>query len=269
VAATPCTAPFMGTALGYTVTQPWTTALLVFEALGLGLALPFLVLTLAPGWRRLLPRPGAWMTRLQQALAFPLYASVAWLVWVVSQQVGPPGVAAALGGLVPIALAAWLHQASRSADASWRRVGTLAAATLALAGVAVGVVWGAVAARPGPTAAETGWEPYTPARLAELRAAGKPVFVNVTAAWCITCLVNERVALGSHAADDAFARNGVTRLKADWTRRDPGITQVLGGFGRNGVPLYLVYPAGSGGRPAVLPQILSESIVLRAIEEAK
>jgi len=269
VAATPCTAPFMGTALGYAVTQPWTTALLVFEALGLGLALPFLILTLAPGWRRVLPRPGAWMTRLQQALAFPLYASVAWLVWVVSQQAGPPGVAAALAGLVLIALAAWLHQASRGVHASWRRAGTLGAATLALAGVAVGMLSGAVAARPGPTAAETGWEPYSPARLAELRAAGKPVFVNVTAAWCITCLVNERVALGSHAADDAFARNGVTRLKADWTRRDPGITQVLGAFGRNGVPLYLVYPAGSGGRPAVLPQILSESIVLRAIEEAK
>jgi thiol:disulfide interchange protein len=269
VAATPCTAPFMGTALGYAVTQPWTTALLVFETLGLGLALPFLVLTLAPTWRRALPKPGAWMTRLQRALAFPLYASVAWLVWVLSQQAGPSGVAAALAGLALIAFAAWLHRASRGARAWWRRPATLGAAALAFVGVGIGVFAGAVAARPAPTAAQAGWEPFSPARLAELRASGKPVFVNVTAAWCITCLVNERVALGSRAAADAFARNGIARLKADWTRRDPGITQMLGAFGRNGVPLYLVYPAGSGGRPAVLPQILSERIVLNAIEEAK
>ena len=266
VAATPCTAPFMGAALGYAVTQPWTTALLVFEALGLGLALPFLILTLLPAWRRALPAPGAWTVRLQQLLAFPLYATVAWLVWVVSQQAGPQGVAAALAGLLVIGFAGWLYQTSRGAQARWRRAETLAAIALAAVSVALGTLAGAASAgRVATTSA--GWEPFSAARLAELRAAGKPVFVNVTAAWCITCLVNERVALGSRAVSDAFARNGITALKADWTRRDPSITQVLGAFGRNGVPLYLVYPAGAGRPPAVLPQILSETIVLNALDK--
>ncbi len=115
-------------------------------------------------------------------------------------------------------------------------------------------------------AREAGGEPFSPARLAELRATGTPVFVNVTAAWCITCLVNERVALRSTAVTEAFARKGVVTLKADWTRRDPVITRVLGSFGRSGVPLYLLYPAGAGGEPAVLPQILSERVVLDATE---
>src|SRR5262249_42429372 len=198
VAATPCTAPFMGTALGYAVTQPWMTALVIFEALGLGLALPFLILTFAPGWRRALPRPGPWMTRLQQALAFPLYASVAWLVWVVSQQAGPSGVAAALAGLVLIAFAAGVQQASRGGRPSWRRAAALPAAVLALVAIAFGVL-GGVSSQRGATAADAGWEMFTPARLAELRAAGRPVFVNVTAAWCITCLLNQRRAPGPPA----------------------------------------------------------------------
>src|SRR5437867_3636139 len=140
VAATPCTAPFMGAAVGYAVTQPWPTALLIFEALALGLALPFLLLTLIPAWRRFLPRPGRWMERLQQAFAFPLYASVAWLLWVVSQQAGSSGVAAAMAGLVPIRLAALPYLVLREARPSWRRVATAAVAVLALGAVALGPV---------------------------------------------------------------------------------------------------------------------------------
>jgi thiol:disulfide interchange protein DsbD len=259
VAATPCTAPFMGAAVGYAVTQPWTTALLVFEALALGLALPFLLLTLVPAWRRFLPAPGPWMERLRQALAFPLYASVAWLVWVVSQQTASAGVAAALGGLVLIAFAAWLHEASRGARAPWRRTATLAVAALAVSAVALGPLT-------GPSRAD-GWEPFSAERLAELRAAGRPVLVNVTAAWCLTCLVNERVALRAPAVTGVLARKGVATLKADWTNRDPAITRVLGQFGRNGVPLYLLYPSRPGAEPAVLPQILSESAVIDALEK--
>jgi thiol:disulfide interchange protein DsbD len=267
VAATPCTAPFMGAAVGYAVTQPWTTALLVFEALALGLALPFLLLTLIPAWRRLLPKPGPWMQKVKQALAFPLYASVAWLVWVVSQQAGPPGVAAALAGLVSIGFAAWLYQASRGARVVWRRAATVTVAALAAGAVALGPLTGAVSPAPPASAARAdGWEPFSPTRLAELRAEGRPVFVNVTAAWCLTCLVNERVALRSPAVTEALARQGVARLKADWTRRDPVITEVLGAFGRNGVPLYLLYPPRAAGAPAVLPQILSESAVIDAID---
>jgi thiol:disulfide interchange protein DsbD len=264
VAATPCTAPFMSVAIGYAVTQPWTSALVVFEALGLGLALPYLTLSFVPAWQRALPRPGPWMVRLEQLLAFPLYASTAWLVWVVSRQAGPSGVGAALGGLVLIALAAWLHQLSRDARVMWRRAATAVVVALvlaALAAPALDVVAGA------PARAEAGWEPFSDAKLAELRRAGTPVFVNVTAAWCLTCLVNERVALRSRTVAEAFARKGVVRLRADWTTRDPAITRVLGAFGRNGVPLYLLYPASPAGEPTVLPQLLSEGTVLEATEK--
>jgi thiol:disulfide interchange protein DsbD len=274
VAATPCTAPFMGVALGFALTQPWGTALLVFEALGLGLALPYLGLTLVPAWRRVLPRPGPWMGRLKELLAFPLYASVAWLVWVLSQQAGPTGVAAVLAGLVLVAFAAWLHAATRTSRAPWRRI---AAAGAALA-VAIALALGALAS-PGPPVTGPGraeaqgavaWEPFSARRLASLRAEGRPVFVNLTAAWCITCLVNERVALRSTTVAGAFARAGVVPLKGDWTRRDPQITQVLDAFGRSGVPLYLLYPpsggTSTGGEPVVLPQILTEGAVLEAVE---
>jgi thiol:disulfide interchange protein len=266
VAATPCTAPFMGAAVGYAVTQPWATALLVFEALALGLALPFLLLTLIPVWRRFLPRPGPWMERLKQALAFPLYASVAWLVWVVSRQTASTGVAAALGGLLSIGLAAWIYQASRGARPSWRRVATLAVASLAIGAVALGPLAAAVSSAPS-AARKDGWEPFSVARLADVRAAGRPVLVNVTAAWCLTCLVNERVALRSPIVTEALARRGVATLKADWTNRDPAITRLLESFGRNGVPLYLLYPARGAGEPAVLPQILSEGAVVEALDK--
>ena len=270
VAATPCTAPFMSAALGYAVTQPWTSALLVFEALGLGLALPYLLLTLVPAWQRLLPAPGSWMVRLEQLLAFPLYASVAWLVWVVSQQAGPSGVAAALAGLVLIAFAVGLSRISPAAGGRWRRVATASVVALGVAAIGAPALDSLVdtrAAARGARAEGGAWEPFSPQRLAELRAAGTPVFLNVTAAWCLTCLVNERVALRSSAVTDAFARKGVVRLKADWTTRDPAITRVLGSFERNGVPLYLLYPPGPAAEPIVLPQILTEGVVVDATDK--
>jgi thiol:disulfide interchange protein DsbD len=271
VAATPCTAPFMGAAVGFAVTQPWTTGLLVFEALGLGLALPYLLLTMIPAWRRFLPRPGAWMKRLEELLAFPLYASVAWLIWVLSQQAGPTAVAAALAGLVLIGLAAWLYQASRHARAAWRRVGLSAVAALVVGAVALGPLAGTAPARAPVTAPGGREEAFSPRRLAELRAQGRPVFLNVTAAWCITCLVNERVALRSDAVAEAFAKKGVVVLKADWTSRDAVIAEMLGSFGRSGVPLYLLYSPATGGSPArapiVLPQILTEGAVIDAVNK--
>ncbi len=275
VAATPCTAPFMGVAGGYAVTQPPAAALLVFEALGLGLALPYLALSLVPAWRRRLPRPGAWMEWLKQALAYPLYATAAWLVWVLSRQAGPEALAAALGGLVLIAFAAWLHGRTRDARPHGRRAGSVAAVTAVAAALALGpLVLSAPTSAP-PAAAATADGPvaerWSPSRVAELRAQGQPVFVNFTAAWCITCLVNERVALHSPAVAGAFARKGVAYLKADWTSRSPEIASALGSFGRNGVPLYVVYPAATGAAvaapaPIVLPQILSEGTILEAIE---
>jgi thiol:disulfide interchange protein DsbD len=271
VAATPCTAPFMGVAVGYALTQPAVPALLVFEALGLGLALPFLALSLVPAWRRLLPRPGGWMVRLKQALAFPLYASVAWLVWVVSRQAGADAVALVLAGLLLIAFAAWLHGVTRATRSAG---GRRAASAVALACVAGALALGPLvapspappaAADPGsaPTGAKA--EPFSSARLAELRAQGTPVFVNFTAAWCITCLVNEKVALHSPAVAEAFARRGVVYLKADWTSKSPEIAALLESFGRSGVPLYVVY-GRAAHPPRVLPQILSERTIIEAVE---
>ncbi len=267
VAATPCTAPFMGVAVGYALTQPALPALAVFEAVGLGLALPFLLLSLVPAWRRLLPRPGGWMVRLKQALAFPLYASVAWLVWVVSRQAGADAVAMVLAGLLLIAFGAWLHTVTR---ATRSRSGRRAASAVALACVAGAFALGPLMApSPAPPASAdpTGaqWEPFTPQRLAELRAQGTPVFVNFTAAWCVTCLVNEKVALHSPAVAEAFARHGVVCLKADWTNKSPEIAALLESFGRSGVPLYVVY-GRAAERPRVLPQILSERTIVEAVE---
>ena len=205
------------------------------------------------------------MERLQQLLAFPLYASVAWLVWVLSQQLGPPGVAIVLTGLAAPGLRGLAPERPVAARAPPGAAATAAGAALAAAPRA-----GDARARwlrgPGvrsrrrrrPAAA---WEPFSPERLAELRAAGTPVFVNFTAAWCITCLVNERVALRSPAVARAFADKGVVQLRGDWTRRDAQITQVLDAFGRNGVPLYLLYPGagsasggGAGDRAAPDPE---------------
>ncbi len=224
IVATPCTAPFMGVALGFAVTQPPPVAIGIFLALGLGMALPFLLLSLFPGVARLLPKPGAWMEAFKQFLAFPMFATAAWLVWVLAQQAGPTGVIAALGGMILIAFGAWLwNLAPRGAGRIVSR--------------AVG----------------------------SLRADGKAVLVNLTAAWCITCQVNERLALSSAAVGAALAHGGIVALKGDWTNGDPVITRYLAEFGRNGVPLYVLYPADRGGTPMVLPQLLTEAIVLEAI----
>ncbi|THF59397.1 protein-disulfide reductase DsbD family protein [Pseudothauera rhizosphaerae] len=268
--ATPCTAPFMGVAIGFAMTQPPASLLSVFLALGLGLALPFVVLTLQPALLGRLPKPGLWMLRLKQALAFPMYAAAAWLVWVLALQTGADGLPLALGGMVAIALAAWLHEAARHAAPRIRRTARLGgtallAATLVAASslqpAAVPQTHSATAAPASLLPLET----YSGTRLAALRAEGRPVFVNFTAAWCITCLVNERVALERPEVAAAFAAREVAYLKGDWTNQDAGITAVLNAHGRSGVPLYLYYPAGAGATPVVLPQLLTADIVLQAI----
>jgi thiol:disulfide interchange protein DsbD len=268
VAATPCTAPFMGVATGFALTQSAGIALAVFLALGLGLALPYLILSLMPAWRRMLPRPGPWMERLKQILAIPLYATVAWLLWVVSEQAGPRATAVVVAGLALIALAAGLHRIARVAVGARRRVAAAtAAASLALAIGAGALVADGPATVPGAAAAAGAppWEPWSPRRVAEARAAGKPVFVNFTAAWCITCLVNERVALRSPAVAHAFAEKGVVYLKADWTSRSPEIAAAIEGFGRSGVPLYVLYPPRA--EPRILTPVLTEGTILDAVEK--
>ncbi|MEY6432412.1 protein-disulfide reductase DsbD domain-containing protein [Thioalkalicoccus limnaeus] len=269
--AAPCTAPFMGAALGFAVTLSWPLALLVILTLGLGLALPFLVLALVPGLARRLPRPGAWMETLKQLLAFPLFGAAIWLVWVLSHQTGPGGVAAVLSGMLLLAFALWLWERTRNTPGRWRSAGAVmgvAAVGLALyLGVATGgngpsMATPAAAARDGgpvDTAA------FSEERLAQARADGRPVFVNMTAAWCITCLVNEQVALDRSAITGLFADQNVLYLKGDWTNQDPAITAYLARYGRNGVPLYVFYPPG--GEPRVLPQILTENLVRDTVAE--
>jgi thiol:disulfide interchange protein DsbD len=267
VVATPCTAPFMGAAIAGALAASAPVLLAVFLAMGLGLAAPYALLAAVPRLATSLPRPGRWMAVTKQALAFPMYAAAAWLVWVVSQEAGPAGVLATAAGLVLLGFAGWAAGLAQSLPHArqGRRVAQSAAlaaglaALAVLSGIATAPAWQPAAA----TAAASG-EKFSVSRLAELRAAGRPVFVNLTAAWCITCLVNERVALSPPAVRDAFAAHGVAYLKGDWTRQDPDITSFLRAQRRDGVPLYIYYPAGGG--PDVLPQILTEGTVLAAID---
>jgi thiol:disulfide interchange protein DsbD len=272
VVAAPCTAPFMGTALGFALTQNWTTALLVFAALGLGFAAPFTLLAFSPPLTRLLPRPGAWMETFRKALAFPMYAAAAWLVWVLAQQTDPEGLARALAAAVLLGLAAWLVGGAQrrsglgTTGRAWWGLGALALA-LCLGAAA----WGAYPAAPTRQAQGAGGalaaQPWSPERLASLRAQGRPVLVNFTAAWCVTCQVNERAAFSTSEVAQAFKRSGAAYLVADWTNRNAAIAQALEAQGRVGVPLYLVYGAG-GGEPNTLPQLLTPGLVVGALDRA-
>jgi thiol:disulfide interchange protein DsbD len=267
VVATPCTAPFMGAAIGFALTQPAVSLLAVFFSLGLGLAFPFLLLSNYPALQRKLPKPGVWMDRLKQGLAFPMYGAAVWLVWVLAQQAGVNSVAIALGGMVVIAFAAWLYEFSKYSGKIVQRSG-LGIASLSLAFALAGGYFGieTVPAAPSSTTESAkNYEAYTPERLSALRHQGKPVFVNLTAAWCISCLVNEKVALSQHSVIDAFKQSGITYLKGDWTNRDAEITKLLAEFGRSGVPLYVFYPAGNASQSIVLPQILTPEIVTKAV----
>lgn len=255
VVASPCTAPFMGTALGFALTQPAAVGLAVFAALGAGMAAPMVLLGHSALARRLLPRPGLWMQRLQQALAFPLYATALWLFWVAGRQAGVDTMAAALGGALCLALALWLW-----GTGGWRRG---AAALALLAAVAAGSYRGEA---PGSTGLADGHAAWSEAAVREAQAAGDPVFVDFTADWCITCLANERTVLETNTIETAFADRGVRYLVADWTNRDPLIADFLARMGRSGIPLYLLYPGRPGAVPAVLPQLLRKGVVLEALE---
>jgi thiol:disulfide interchange protein len=264
VVATPCTAPFMGAALGAALVAPAALALAIFVALGAGLAAPLLAVSLVPGIARLLPRSGGWMATLKQVLAFPLYGTVAWLVWVLIQEVSPEGALMALFGLVLVGFAVWVYGRTRFAAATVRRLGSaLAMASVAAAVAIVAMLAPATTGRTPLQSDGLAYEAFTPARLSALNAAHKPVFVNLTAAWCLTCIVNERVTLDRDAVRTAFATHHVVALKGDWTRQDPEIANFLQSFGRSGVPLYLLYDGD--GAATVLPQILTEGEVIDAV----
>jgi thiol:disulfide interchange protein DsbD len=264
----PCTMPFGAAALGFALTQSALTAMLVFLALGLGFALPFLILGLVPGALAFVPKPGTWMLRFKQFLAFPMYAAAAWLAWVLAVQAGANSLVTLFAAAVTLALAAWLWGATRDLSTRGRAIGTAIVLLLLLGvGGAVAQLKTAQASQVSEAGAGANLpnrEPYSAARLEELRAAGRPVLVDTTAAWCISCLVNEQTALASDAVKTAFTARNIAYLVADWTNRNPEGAALLQAHGRAGPPLYLYYAPGATA-PKVLPQILTEAIVLDAI----
>ncbi|WP_108124424.1 protein-disulfide reductase DsbD family protein [Saccharospirillum mangrovi] len=254
--ATPCTAPFMGAAIGYALSQPASLSVLIFALMGLGMALPILVLTYLPALGRWLPKPGAWMQTFRQLMAFPLFATVLWLLWVLVELTDPSVIMSAGFGLLLLALVLWSGQWV----ARWQGMARWISRGVRL----IVAVWGLVWVFAAPPSDEL-WQPYDAAQLERYRANGDAVFIDVTAAWCITCKANERVALSGERFEQLVERTGVRLMRADWTRPTPAVDALIEGFGRNGVPLYALYPADSGA-PTLLPQILTPSLVAEAFE---
>jgi len=271
IVATPCTAPFMGAALGFALVQPALVAITIFIALGFGLALPYLLLSFVPPLRGVFPKPGPWMDSFKQLLSFPMFASAIWLVWVISQQSGPEGVLVTLLGMLSFALAVWLsHRSIKSAVASW--ILRLSIALLILIPV-TSLAYMKTKAEDVACLVKTYdfGEHFTPAKLAHELEGNKPVFVEMTAAWCITCKANHASSIGIPSTRTLFDLHNVTYLIGDWTNYNEEITTYLEKHGRNGVPLYVFYGAknpATGKRPApkVLPQVLTPTIVQNAIE---
>ena len=256
VVASPCTAPFMGTALGYALTQPPLEALAVFASLGVGMAAPMVAISMSDTARRWLPKPGAWMETLKQVMAFPLYLTAVWLLWVAGKQSGVDAMAAAAAGVVTLALGLMLL-----------RGGTIAR-VIAVVCIAAAIVLGGVRGEPSSAsgkAAREGTVAWSPEKLQSLRAQGTPVFVDVTADWCITCLANEQAVLFTGDMTRAFQEAGVTYMVADWTNYDPAIGAFVREHGRNGIPLYVMYPGNLQASPTILPQLLTPSVVTEAL----
>ncbi|MEQ1706308.1 MAG: thioredoxin family protein [Rickettsiales bacterium] len=253
--ATPCTAPFMASAVGAALSMPPWAAMLIFLTLGFGLALPFLLVSIFPSLLRFLPRPGAWMEKFKEFLAFPMYASVIWLFWVLGKQSGTDGVAIILCGLLLIIFTLWLHKAVGECKLL-HRLFSIIATIIMLTAMLLYV----------DRSDKEGMDyvPYSAQTLAKLREEGKAVYVDATAAWCITCQLNKKIAIDTVRTKQAFQDNNVTLMVADWTNKNAEITELLSSFGYNGVPLNVFYPA-DGSEPIILPQILSEDIVIDTV----
>ncbi len=292
VVATPCTAPFMGSALGYTLAQPALQTLAVFTAMAVGMCIPYLLLGAFPGWLKWLPKPGRWMESLRQFLAFPMYAATVWLVWVLAQQAGVDAVLSFGVAAISLGLAAWIY--GRFVQAAGRMNGF---AFSALAAFLMLAIWSAMqisedlaplANGAGPPSAggtsnpaeSTGrtegesaaaeltghqvWGVWSNQAVNQALAAGRPVFVDFTASWCVSCQVNKKLVLDRAAVVAAMKQHQVIQLRADWTQRNPQISQALAQFGRNGVPLYVLYDP-SEKQPKLLPELLTQAIVLDAL----
>jgi thiol:disulfide interchange protein DsbD len=261
IVATPCTAPLMGTSIGFALAQSPLVTLLIFTALAVGLALPYLVLTIQPQWTSFLPKPGAWMEILKQLTAVPLFGTAIWLVWVFGQLntsgdtgSGVDRIAWLLSGFLVLAIAGWVL-------GKWpaKLGGTIAAIVLIAIAIALPLH--------KPKADTMTWTPYSEASFEAARATGKPVFIDFTAAWCLSCKVNEAAVLHSADVEKKLTDGEFQLLKADWTQYDPVITKQLAAVGRSGVPTYVIYPPGKVSNPDVLPELLTKDIVLTAIKK--
>ena len=260
VIASPCTAPFMGASLGLALGLPALEALLIFSCIGVGMALPYLAASWSPTLARLLPRPGAWMDTFRQAMAFPMFATVVWLVWVLGQQTGPDATGALLALLLALAMVIW------SFGLRGRKriiIATLSVATFAMLVGTVGKnVIKPLETESSPVSSDR-WQNWAPAKVEQLQASGGPVFVDFTAAWCVTCQYNKKTTLANADVLADFETKKVTLLRADWTRRDPTITSALSQLGRNGVPVYVLYQSGKA--PLVMSEILSVDEIRSAL----
>lgn len=262
IVASPCTAPFMGAALGFALTQPPLICIAIFAALGFGMALPLLLLCYLPALANHLPKPGAWMDNLKQLLAFPLYLSAIWLLWVYGRQTGVNGMASLCIGAVLIAFGCWLSSCHATGFWLWLR-------RLAIAGswiLAISLIT-QTPALDNQTQPQGRWQPYSPELLADLRSQGRPVLINLTADWCLTCLANERIALDTAAVEAVFDELNVATIKGDWTNTDPKITELLQEYGRSGVPLYLWFPANHPGKGQILPQLLTKELLIATLKD--
>lgn len=280
ILATPCTAPFLGSALGFAFSQPWWTILLIFVAVAFGMALPYLLLTTKPAWMKYLPRPGAWMETAKQFMGFLMMATLLWLLYVLGKQLGMEGVIWTGAFLLSLGISCWLIGRFATLTATRRTTRIVwAAAVLIAAGGYAAFLEGALDVRHvlgegTPSTAGVSdaggirWEPFTLASLEARLEEGKPVFLDFTAEWCLTCKVNERTVLADADVVKKLRSDGLVTVRADWTNRNPEVTKLLQKFGRSGVPLYVLFPAGRPTQPIVLPEVITKGIVLEAIERA-
>lgn len=272
IVATPCSAPFMASAVGYALTQPPLISLVIFISLALGFAAPFTLISFFPVLARILPKPGAWMITLKQGLAFPMLGAVGWLIWVLERQAGSAALAAILACCLLFSFAAWLYGMAQKRRMMGQRHWVLHVATaFFLALVVVPLLnLNRFAEAPAETATASQAAPavaWSPQNVDAIKGQGKPILVNFTASWCITCQVNDRTSLSTQAVKAAMARTNTIYMVADSTKYNPDVEQALSDFGRGGLPLYVVYPA-DGGKPEVLPQVLTPGIVISALNQA-
>jgi thiol:disulfide interchange protein DsbD len=279
ILATPCTAPFLGTALGFAFAQPWWLVLLIFSVVAAGMAIPYLLLTAKPAWMRFLPKPGAWMETAKQFMGFLMMGTLLWLLYIFGKQLGMEAVIGAGAFLLTVGVAAWLIGRFATISAKRRTywlawAGALAVTVLGFRLFLTPVLQAQeVLAGPSPAGSSTSqegiaWRPFTTATVEELLQQHRTVFIDFTAEWCLTCKVNEKTVLADHEVIGRFTSLGIVAVKADWTNRNPEITRLLAQFGRSGVPLYVIFPAASPDRPIVLPEVITKGIVLEAIERA-